>query len=350
MDLRTILYPPDADVAAAQEQITQTAVTQPALFVIEYALARLWMSWGIEPAAMIGHSLGEYVAACLAGVFTRDDALHLLARRGRMMQDLPSGSMLAVRSSVDEIAADLGPRIAVAALNAPSLTVISGDHAAVAELEARLTARQLACRRLPTSHAFHSPMMEPIVADFTEFVRTVPRAAPTRRWVSGLTGEPITDAEATDPAYWAQQLRQPVRFMDGVGKLMDPKLVLLEVGPGQALTSLARQHPDRKAEQLVLTSLHGGEDDLDDLLAAAGRLWTAGVGIDWSALHGDRGAGGYRCRPIRSNGVASGSRQPPRPPNPDHSSPQPRRLNPRRSRMPCPNRPLRNPPPIAARR
>ena len=286
VDLRTILYPPDAGVAAAREQITQTAVTQPALFVIEYALARLWMAWGIEPAAMIGHSLGEYVAACLAGVFTRDDALHLLARRGRMMQDLPSGSMLAVRSSVDEIAADLGPRIAVAALNAPSLTVISGDHTAVAELEARLTARQLTCRRLPTSHAFHSPMMEPIVADFTEFVRTVPRAAPTRRWVSGLTGEPITDAEATDPAYWAQQLRQPVRFMDGVGKLMDPNLVLLEVGPGQALTSLARQHPDRKAEQLVLTSLHGGEDDLDDLLAAAGRLWTAGVGIDWSALHG----------------------------------------------------------------
>ncbi|HKC46589.1 MAG TPA: aminotransferase class III-fold pyridoxal phosphate-dependent enzyme [Gemmatimonadales bacterium] len=285
VDLRTILYPPDAGVAAAQERITQTAVTQPALFVIEYALARLWMAWGIEPAAMIGHSLGEYVAACLAGVFTRDDALHLLARRGRMMQDLPPGSMLAVRSSVDEIAPDLGPRVAVAALNAPSLTVISGDHAAVADLEARLTARQLACRRLPTSHAFHSPMMEPIVADFTEFVRTVARAAPTRRWISGLTGELITDAEATDPAYWAQQLRQPVRFMAGVGKLMDPNLVLLEVGPGQALTSLARQHPDRKAEQLVLTSMQGGGADLDDLLAAAARLWTAGGCIDWSAFH-----------------------------------------------------------------
>ena len=190
VDLRTILYPPDADVAAAQEQITQTAITQPALFVIEYALARLWMSWGVEPAAMIGHSLGEYVAACLAGVFTRDDALHLLARRARMMQDLPSGAMLAVRASADEIAADLGPRIAVAALNAPSLTVISGDHDAVAELEARLTARQLACRRLPTSHAFHSPMMEPIVASLHR-VRAQPFRAPrrTRRWVSGLTGE-----------------------------------------------------------------------------------------------------------------------------------------------------------------
>ena len=320
VDLRTILYPPDAGVAAAQEQITQTAVTQPALFVIEYALARLWMSWGVEPAAMIGHSLGEYVAACLAGVFTRDDALRLLARRARMMQDLPSGSMLAVRASVDEIAADLGPRTSVAALNAPSLTVISGDHAAIAELEARLTARQLTCRRLPTSHAFHSPMMEPIVADFTEFVRTVPRAAPTRRWVSGLTGELITDAEATDPAYWAQQLRQPVRFMDGVGKLMDPNLVLLEVGPGQALTSLARQHPDRKAEQLVLTSLHPGQESRP--ISTICSQPPAGCGRPASASTGprstrDRGAGGYRCRPIRSNGVASGSRQPPRPPNPE---------------------------------
>ena len=289
-DLRTILYPPDAGITAAQERITQTTVTQPALFVIEYALARLWMAWGIEPVAMIGHSLGEYVAACLAGVFTRDDALHLLAHRARMMQDLPSGSMLAVRAAVEDIAADLDPRTAVAALNAPSLTVVSGDHAAVAELEARLAARQLVCRRLPTSHAFHSPMVEPIVASFTEFVRTVPLAAPIRRWVSGLTGGPITDAEATDPAYWAQQMRQPVRFMDGVGKLMDPKLVLLEVGPGQALASLARQHPDRSGDQLVLTSLHGGQDfeaDLDYLLAAAGRLWTAGIGIDWSAFHSE---------------------------------------------------------------
>ncbi len=288
LDLRTILYPPDAGIAAAQEQITQTAITQPALFVIEYALARLWMSWGIEPAAMIGHSLGEYVAACLAGVFSRDDALRLIARRGRMMQDLPSGAMLAVRSPLDEIIADLRPQTAVAALNAPSLTVISGDHAAVAELEGRLTARQIAHKKLPTSHAFHSPMMEPIVADFTEFVRTIARHAPEQRWVSGLTGKLITDLEATDPAYWAQQMRQPVRFMDGAGQLMDPGLVLLEVGPGQALTGLARQHPARKAEQLVLTSLHAGQDfeaDLDYLLAAAGRLWTVGAGIDWSAFH-----------------------------------------------------------------
>ena len=223
LDLRTILYPTEADGAAAQERITQTAVTQPALFVIEYALARLWMSWGVEPAAMIGHSVGEYVAACLGGTFTRNDALRLLARRALMMQELPSGSMLAVRASAEEIEGDLGPRTAIAALNAPNLTVVSGDHTAIEQLEVRLAARQLACRRLPTSHAFHSPMMEPIVEDFTELVRTIARSVPTRRWISSLTGELITDVEATDPAYWAQQLRQPVRFMDGVGKLMDPE-------------------------------------------------------------------------------------------------------------------------------
>ena len=288
VDLRSILYPPQDGIDAAQKQITQTVITQPALFVIEYAIAQQWMSWGVRPSAMIGHSLGEYVAACLAGVFTRDDALCLLAKRACMMQDLPPGSMLAVRAALQAITAELSPRTSVAALNAPSLTVISGDHGAIAELEKRLEARGLTCRRLPTSHAFHSSMMEPIVASFTEVVRKVPRVAPGQRWISGLTGALVTDAEATDPAYWAQQMRQPVRFMDGAGLLTDPNLVLLETGPGQALTSLVRQHPDRKAEQLVLTSMHPGQEfeaDLDSFLIAAGRLWAAGIGIDWTAFH-----------------------------------------------------------------
>ena len=289
-DLRAILYPPEEGVTAAQQRITQTCVTQPALFVIEYALAQLWMSWGIQPAAMIGHSLGEYVAACLAGVFTRDDALQLLARRARLMQELPPGSMLAVRAQLDDFAAELTPATAVAALNSPKLTVISGDYAAIAELEARLTARDVAHKRLPTSHAFHSPMMEPIVSSLAKAVSAIPRHAPKKRWVSGLTGNLITDAEATDPAYWAQQMRQPVRFMDGAGRLMGPGLVLLEVGPGQALTSLARQHPARRPEQLVLTSLHPAQEstgDLDCMIAAAGRMWAAGIHIDWAAFHGD---------------------------------------------------------------
>ena len=296
LDLRAILYPVERDVAAAQQQITQTSITQPALFVVEYALARLWGSWGVTPAAMIGHSLGEYVAACLAGVFTRDDALLLLARRARMMQDLPGGAMLAVRAPVDTVASELTEHAAVAAINAPNMTVVAGEHEAISALEARLAAREIESRRLPTSHAFHSPLMEPIVAAFAEFVSTVRRSAPQQGWISSLTGESITDAEAVDPHYWAQQMRRPVRFMDGVGKLMDPALALLEVGPGQALASLARQHPARKAGQLVLASLHAGQDsegDLEALVAAAGRLWTAGLTIDWAAFNADA-----RCRRI----------------------------------------------------
>ncbi|HEX6065841.1 MAG TPA: aminotransferase class III-fold pyridoxal phosphate-dependent enzyme, partial [Longimicrobiales bacterium] len=144
------------------------------------------------------------------------------------------------------------------------------------------------CRRLPTSHAFHSPMVQPIVDAFAGYVATVPRSNPTHRWISSLTGQPITDAEATDPRYWAQQMRQAVRFMDGIGHLMDPALALIEVGPGQALTSFARQHPDRKTAQTAVTSLNPGQDataDLEAVLAAVGKLWVAGLEIDWSAFN-----------------------------------------------------------------
>jgi len=196
--------------------------------------------------------------------------------------------MLAVRSPLETFAAELTPQTSVAALNAPKATVVSGEHEAIAALEARLVTREIECRRLPTSHAFHSPMMEPIVAEFAQFVSTIPRANPSRRWISILTGAPITDAEASDPLYWAQQMRQPVCFMDGVGKLMDPAIALLEVGPGQALVNFARQHPARQASQLMLNTLHGAQDpasDIDAVYAAAGKLWTAGVRIDWHAFN-----------------------------------------------------------------
>ena len=295
VDLRDVLYPDAGRSAQAQEQLTQTAITQPALFAVEYALAQLWLSWGITPRVMIGHSVGEYVAACVGGTFTRDDALALLAQRARLMQEMPSGAMLAVRISAQKLSGDLGPRTSIAALNAPNLTVVSGDHEAIAELAATLTAKGVASRLLPTSHAFHSPMMEPIVAQFMALVKNTPRQAPTLHWVSSLTGKTITDDEATDPAYWAQQLRQPVRFMDGIGQLIDPQLALIEVGPGQALTSLARQHGNRNAEQLIVTSLHPGQEfsaDFEYLLAAAGQLWTRGVTLDWPRLH----AGALRQR------------------------------------------------------
>lgn len=289
VDLRTVLYPDAERSAQAQAQLTQTAITQPALFAIEYALAQLWLSWGVTPAALIGHSVGEYVAACLGGTFTRDTALTLLAQRARLMQEMPSGAMLAVRASAEAIRGDLGPRTSIAALNAPNLTVISGDHEAIAELASRLDAKSVASRVLPTSHAFHSPMMEPVVAPFTAIVQAVPRVAPHTRWISSLTGRPVTDTEATDPSYWAGQLREPVQFLEGIGQLLDPQLALLEVGPGQALASLARQHDKRIPAQLIVTSLHPGQDsgaDTDYMLAAAGQLWARGVAIDWLGVHG----------------------------------------------------------------
>jgi len=288
VDLRHVLYPEAGNSQLAQEQLTQTAITQPALFAVEYALAQLWLSWGITPKALIGHSVGEYVAACVGGTFKRDDALALLAQRARLMQAMPSGAMLAVRASAQKLLDDLGPRTSIAALNAPNLTVVSGEHEAIAQLTATLNAKGVACRLLPTSHAFHSPMMEPIVAQFIELVKNTPRQRPALHWVSSMTGKAITDVEATDPVYWARQLREPVRFMEGVGQLIDAQLALIEVGPGQALNSLARQHNERNAEQLIVTSLHPGQEssaDVEYLLAAAGQLWTRGVTLDWSRLN-----------------------------------------------------------------
>ena len=288
VDLRDVLYPQGAPGEREQQQLTQTAITQPALFAVEFALAQLWLSWGLKPSCLIGHSVGEYVAACIGGTFTRDDALALLAQRARLMQDMPFGSMLAVRASADQLQGDLGPRTSIAALNAPNLTVVSGDQETISALAATLSARDVASRLLPTSHAFHSAMMEPIVARFTALVGNTARQAPTLPWVSSLTGKLITDAQATDPSYWARQLREPVQFMDGVGQLIDRHLVLVEVGPGQALASLTRQHPERDPEQLIVTSLHPAQDfkaDREYMLGAAGQLWTRGVALDWSRLH-----------------------------------------------------------------
>jgi acyl transferase domain-containing protein/glutamate-1-semialdehyde aminotransferase len=289
LDLRTVLYPDASHSEEAQAQITQTAITQPALFAVEYALASLWLSWGVRPTALIGHSVGEYVAACLGGTFSRDAALSLLAQRARLMQDMPSGAMLSVRSPEEPLREYLGPRTSIAAINSPNVTVVSGDHEAIAQLSRALEAKGVPSRLLRTSHAFHSPMMEPVVGRFATLVQSVERRAPTMHWISSLTGRPISDDEATDPVYWARQLREPVQFLSGVSHLMDPQVALLEVGPGQALSTLARQNPKRVATQTITTSLNPTMDytaDTDSLLAAAGQLWARGVPIDWRGVHG----------------------------------------------------------------
>jgi acyl transferase domain-containing protein len=287
-ELLDVLYPPQGPTAETTHRLNQTFVTQPALFVVEYALARWWMECGIRPRAMIGHSIGEYVAACLAGVFSLEDALALVAARGRLMQTMPGGSMLAVPLAEDQIRPLLNEVLAVAAINGPSLCVVSGPGNAVEELEARLSERGVAARRLHTSHAFHSEMMSPVMDRFTVQVQKVPLTPPKVPYVSNLTGTWITDAEATEPRYWAEHLRRTVRFADGVRTLLDePECIFLEVGPGPTLSSLVRQHPGRAASQLVFSSLPHPEDRQSDLafvLNTLGQLWLAGTPLDWSGL------------------------------------------------------------------
>jgi phthiocerol/phenolphthiocerol synthesis type-I polyketide synthase E len=288
-DLRAILYPGPDRVEVATQQLGQTAITQPALFVVEYALAKLLQSWGVEPQAMIGHSIGEYVAATLAGVLALEDALALVAARGRLMQSLPTGAMLSVPLSEQETVALLDDQLSLAAVNAPSRCVVSGPHAAIETLEAKLAAQGVDCRRLHTSHAFHSLMMEPILAQFTELVRRIRLSEPTKPYLSNVTGTWITAEDATDPSYWARHLRQAVRFADGIQELSkQPERILLEVGPGQMLSSLARQHPNKAASQIVLSSIrHPNDQQPDDafLLTTLGQLWLSNAAINWGSFY-----------------------------------------------------------------
>ncbi len=286
-DLRALLYPFAEQPTAATEQLTQTAFAQPALFAVEYALARLWISWGIRPQAMIGHSIGEYVAACLAGVFSLEDALTLVATRGRLMQQLPAGAMLAVSLAEAELRPLLGDQLALAAINGPALCVVSGPIEAIANFELQLQAQGHHYRRLHTSHAFHSAMMDPIVALFAEQLRCI-TLKPPRLPIIAHTGTWMTNEQATDPNYWARQLREPVRFADGLSCLLrEPNRLLLEIGPGQALSTFARQHPARTASHEVLSSLRHPQDVIDDipfLLKTLGRLWLAGVRVSWQGF------------------------------------------------------------------
>ncbi|MGC1377497.1 MAG: amino acid adenylation domain-containing protein, partial [Anaerolineales bacterium] len=289
LDLRTILYPDQAHQAEAAEQLGQIWMTQPALFVIEYALAQLWISWGVKPQALIGHSSGEYAAACLAGVFSLEDALALTAARGRLIQSLPSGTMLAVPLSEAEIQPLLGNTLSLATINGPTQCVVSGSTEAVAAFEEQLKEKGVECRRLQISHASHSVMMEPILDLFAEEVKRVKRNPPQIPFVSNLTGEWITAAEATDPDYWVRHLRNTVRFGDGLEQLLkEPAPLLLEIGPGRILSSLAQKHPSRKPEQTVLSSLRHAQDPQSDqafLLTALGKLWLTGVPVDWNAFY-----------------------------------------------------------------
>ncbi|MFP4347795.1 MAG: type I polyketide synthase, partial [Desulfococcaceae bacterium] len=295
MDLREVIYPDPSTEEKAAMELNRTGLTQPALFVLEYALARLWMSWGIHPAAMIGHSIGEYVAACLAGVFSLEGALHLVAERGRLMGSLPAGGMTAVFLSepetIDILKKEGDSRLSLAAVNSPSLCTVSGPNQEIQELEERLQTSGIAFRRLHTSHAFHSEMMGPILEAFAEKAAGISLHVPNIPWASNLTGDWVRNSEAVSPEYWAKHLRGTVRFADGIRTVSaGSNRILLEIGPGSTLAGFAREILGKNQNMPVFSSLpHPREKISDDrfLLTALGNLWLHGTEVDWNQFHGE---------------------------------------------------------------
>ncbi|MET0649250.1 MAG: condensation domain-containing protein, partial [Pyrinomonadaceae bacterium] len=289
-DLREIIYPRGGRGEEAARLLEQTANAQPALFVIEYAAARLWGELGVRPQAMLGHSVGEYVAACLAGVFSLEDALMLVARRGQLVQSLPAGRMLAVHLPERELESLLGGGLCVAAVNGPELCVVSGPAEAVEEFCQELERREVECHPLHTSHAFHSEMVEPIIAPFVQLVKQVELKPLRTPYVSNLTGTWVKPSQAMDPHYWGDHLRRVVRFSDGLQDLLaDARAAVLEVGPGAGLGGLVKRHPARAEGQEVLASMRRPKDrqtDQEFLLRTLGALWLRGVRVEWAGLYG----------------------------------------------------------------
>jgi phthiocerol/phenolphthiocerol synthesis type-I polyketide synthase E len=295
LDLRRIVGRDSAQPSSATQQLSRSSLAQPAVFGVEYALARLWMAWGVRPQAMIGYSIGEYVAACLAGVFSLEDALLLLTERARMIDELGGGAMLAVPIPEEQVARLLPDcDISLAAINGPSSCVIAGTIGAIESAERRLAEREVASHRVQASHAFHSKLMEPIADDLTRVARSVTLNPPLLPYVSGVTGDWVAAEDVADPGYWARHMCRPVRFAAGVRKLWQASnRILLEVGPGQNLGSLAIQHPvsSQVADPLVLPSLRHAYDyqsDIAFLLRSVGRLWLAGVSLDWTTFYADQ--------------------------------------------------------------
>jgi amino acid adenylation domain-containing protein len=288
IDLRPWLFPDPANLSRAARELERPTPSILSVFLIEYALSRLWMSWGVEPAAMTGHSLGEYAAACVAGVMSLDDALAIVVARGRIFGRMEPGAMLGVLLPEAGVRPLLRGRISIAAINAPAAVVVSGPVDEIEAFARDLDARDVETQRIRIAVAAHSAMIDPFLDEFARVVSGVRLSPPAVPFISNLTGRWITDAEATDSTYWVRHLREPVRFADGLATLLaEPARILLEVGPGRTLSTLARQQPVQP--RAILTSIrHPTEQtaDVPFILASLGTLWAAGASVDWRALHG----------------------------------------------------------------
>ncbi|NER00875.1 MAG: acyltransferase domain-containing protein, partial [Cyanothece sp. SIO2G6] len=311
--LLSLLYPDQLSEETGVSEsplIHQTAYTQPALFALEYALAQLWLSWGIEPDVVMGHSVGEYVAACIAGVFSLEDGLKLIAHRGRLMQSLSAnGAMAVVKANVEQLRALLESfnltvnptidstvailpaeqRCAIAAVNGPQNVVLSGEAEQLDQIIQQLTEMGIKTTRLDVSHAFHSPLVEPILEPFRQIATTIDFAVPEIPLVSNLTGQLATAAIAT-PDYWVRHVRQPVQFSQGMATLHQQQCkILIEVGPKPVLLGMGHHCLPRKVSETMqwLPSLRTGRKDWSVLLASLSALYRAGLNIDWRGFDRD---------------------------------------------------------------
>jgi acyl transferase domain-containing protein/acyl carrier protein len=298
-NLKEILYPSGEAAKNAKGReglniypsidIDQTEIAQPVIFAVEYALAKLLISWGIVPYAMIGHSIGEYAAACLSGVFSLEDALTLVVQRGKLMQQMPSGSMVSVSLGEHPLQSLLTKELDLAAVNGPSQCVVSGPHEAVDAFARQLENNGHQYRKLHTSHAYHSRMMEPILKPFEEKAARVKYSTPTIPFISNASGQWITFEDAADPGYWSGHLRRTVRFGDGLAELLKEKnSILIEVGPGRTLNTFVRRHPHKQSGHMLVNLVrHPGEEAADEyyLLTRLGQVWLYGKEVDWREFY-----------------------------------------------------------------
>lgn len=292
IDLIRLLYPEESEKENATLQLNQTGIAQPSLFIIEYSLARLWIEWGVKPKAMIGHSVGEYVAACLAEIFSVEDALLILANRAKLMQKMPAGAMLAIALSEEELKPLLFGAINIAACNAPSLSVVSGPFDDIDLFVGKLKSMSIESKKLHTSHAFHSSMMDPVLQPFGELFTTITTKAPVIPFISSLTGSLIDQHEATTAEYWKQQLRNTVQFSKGIKALNDgSNQIFLEVGPGTILTTSALKqiNPQNSNASVINSFPHAQQNQsaLESIITTLGKLWLHGVNIDWNNFYKD---------------------------------------------------------------
>ncbi|MDY7228257.1 amino acid adenylation domain-containing protein [Hyalangium sp. s54d21] len=287
-NLRSLLFAEEAHRAEATSQLLRPSLNMASIFSTEYALAQLLLSWGVRPSALTGHSLGEYAAATLAGVLSLEDAVALVALRGRLCDAMPESAMLSVPLPEEALSAKWAQEVSIAAINGPAHCVVAGRKEAIDRLEAKLRLGGIETQRLWLAGASHSPLVEPFAARLTERAASMKLQAPVTPLVSNLTGTWMSPADARDPSYWARHLRGTVRFADGLSTLLAmPAPVLIEVGPGKVLASLARLHAQTGQARLVASTLStpsSDRGDLETLLGAVGKLWCVGGELDWAAF------------------------------------------------------------------